>query len=144
MTNGIENEADIVNGAVSKLMEERDGSLGELVNRVNYWNTAKNNPTKNKDDTLEYLYEEVEQLGAFVTVGAEDTDIESLRKVFEAVVSKGFIKKELKGKFDLMVNTIVRRRDEGVISRQSALCFAISPDNKDIIILNIPVREKKN
>lgn len=88
------NDIDII---IKQLTQpNRQGSLQEIETRTNYVLHVRNNPTKSLSDTIEWLYEEINNLGGYVTDGITDNDINLIRQLFAELTKKNVINPKIK------------------------------------------------
>jgi len=120
--------------------DNRNGSLREIQSRANYISHVRSNPTKNITEAIDYLYEAIGSLSAYVTQGVNDEDIEFVQKVYGKLLNKSVINPESQRMFELMLSNVAKRRDEGDIPSGYGICFAISPDNLQLLVVDIPLK----
>jgi|GEM_PF-4045058 len=60
----------------------RNGSINEVLERVNYLEHVRENPTKNFSEAVDYLYEELDNLETFFSNGISDQDIEIINSPY--------------------------------------------------------------
>lgn len=123
--------------------EGREGSLSELQDRIIYISHVKNNPTKSMPEAIDYLYQEVDNLGAYVTNSVTNEDIDFIKSVHSDLIARQLIAQDSQGRAGMMLDRISSKNDKGETPQGYGICLALAPDNSRLLITEIPKRESR-
>ena len=120
----------------------RAGTISELQHRINYLAHVKGNPTKSMSEAINHMYEEVDNLGGFVTDGVDEKNIDLVREVQAELVRRKVPGQGSETLFDLMLEKISQQYVSGQVMSNSGICIALAPDYRDFLVMAVPKRER--
>jgi hypothetical protein len=83
------------------------------------------------------LYEALDRLEAYVSTGVTDVDVKSVKDEYERSIKKT---SESDRKLDMMLDSILRKRNAGMIPEDYGLCYVADQDKSQFLILAVPQR----
>ena len=110
------------------------GSLTEILGRVNYYESAVKNPTKDPREARDSLYEELDRVGAFVTEGVTDRDFDRLN------LEIGNLSGTEKQRATSIIGDLREQANTGEIGERDAIALITEPNSKQTVIIKVPSR----
>lgn len=116
-------------------MTEQGGSITEVFGRVNYYENVLKNPTKHPEEARDYLYEELDRLGAFVTDGVTAQDFERINQQIENISGT------YRERVTLMIGGLKEKANKGEIGEGDAIALITEPRTKETVAIRVPSRK---
>ena len=120
----------------------RQVSISELQARANYVAHVRINPTKSMEEAVIHLYEAIKDLGGYVSEGIEDADLARIKSIHSELVKRGVLKPTSQQYLEMMLAKINFRRMKKEIGQDDRVCFVLSPDNRDMLVIDVPKKPK--
>lgn len=114
--------------------KEKRGSLTEVLSRINYYESALKNPTKDPREARDSLYGELDRLGAYVTNGVTSQDFDRINERVRNLPESNW------QRLTSMIDRLKEKANKKEIGEGDAIALITDLGTEQIIAVKVPSR----